>query len=413
MNYAAPGDPEAAYTHVANPENEVMLLGESLWKRLVKDHNNTSDPAVRAAYGRLAGIVGIGCNLLLFVAKLVTGLLSGSVSVTADAVNNLSDASSSVVTFVGFRMAARPADKEHPYGHARMEYFSGLIVALIILVIGVELAKTSIGKILRPEAVEFSWVLAVVLGLSVLVKLGMMCFYRSGGKRIGSATLRAAAADSRNDVITTLAVLISCIVGEVTGLRIDGYMGLLVALFILWSGVLIARDTLDPLLGAAPDEHLVENISGDLLEHPSVLGIHDLLIHDYGPGRQFASVHAEIDCRMDVLEAHEILDWLERQCMEKYRVLLTIHYDPVDTDDETLNHMRRVVETAAADIDPRLSIHDVRLSRGSRRKKLVFDVAVPFDMMERREEIRACLGECICAEDPDCRVYIRFDEGEA
>ncbi len=390
-----------------------MLLGDRLVKRLVKDHKNTTDPAVRAAWGRLAGIVGIGCNVLLFGAKLAIGLLSGSVSITADAVNNLSDASGSVVTLVGFRLASRPADKEHPYGHARMEYFAGLIVAAIILVIGLELLKSSVEKILHPEAVAFSWALVAVLAVSVLLKLGMMWFYAGVGKKIGSAALKASATDSRNDVITTAAVLISCIVGEVTGLRIDGYMGLLVALFILWSGVGIARETLDPLLGAAPDETLVENITGDLMEHPVILGIHDLLIHDYGPGRQFATVHAEVDCRMDVLETHEILDWLERQCMEKYHVQLTIHHDPVDRDDETLNRMKALVERKAEEMDERLSIHDVRMSRGSRRKKLVFDVAVPFDMMGRTEDIRACLGECIRAEDPDCRVYIRFDEGEA
>lgn len=388
-------------------------MGERLVKRLVKDHKNISDPAVRAAYGRLAGAVGIGCNLLLFGAKLIVGIISGSVSVTADAVNNLSDASSSVVTLVGFRLASRPADKEHPYGHARMEYFSGLIVAVIILVIGVELAKSSIGKIFHPEAVELSWGLGVVLGLSILAKLGLMWFYAHIGKKIGSGTLRASAADSRNDVITTAAVFVSCIVGEVTGLRIDGYMGLLVALFILWSGVMIARDTLDPLLGAAPDETLVENITGDLMEHPVILGIHDLLIHDYGPGRQFATVHAEVDCRMNVLETHEILDWLERQCMEKYHVQLTIHHDPVDRDDETLNRMRSIVEGAVGEMDPRLSVHDVRISRSSRRKKLIFDVAVPFDMMDRTEEIRDRIDDSLCRENMNCRTVIRFDEGEA
>ena len=379
-----------------------------------KERRTGGTPAgTRTAQGKRAGLVGLVCNGVLFAAKLAVGLASGSVSITADAVNNLSDASGSLVTLVGFRLASRPADKEHPYGHARMEYFSGLILAVIILVIGVELLKTSVEKILHPEAVAFSWALAAVLGLSILVKLGMTWYYTRVGRRIGSGTLKAAAADSRNDVITTSAVLISCVVGETTGLCIDGYMGLVVALFILYSGVMIARDTLDPLLGAAPDEALVEEIRSELLAHPAVLGIHDLLIHDYGPGRQFASVHAEVDCRMDVMEAHEALDALERQCMARHNVLLTIHYDPVDIDDETLNRMRAIVERAAAEIDPRLTIHDVRVSRRSRRKKLIFDVAVPFDMTDRTEEIRDRIGESLRREDMTCRTVIRFDEGEA
>lgn len=388
-------------------------MGDRIWKRLIQDHNNTSEPRVRAAYGKVAGMVGIGCNLLLFAAKLIVGILSGSVSITADAVNNLSDASGSVVTLVGFRMASRPADKEHPYGHARIEYFSGLIVAVIILVIGVELLKSSVGKIIHPEAIVFSWALTAVLTASILVKLGLMWFYARVGRKIGSGTLKASAADSRNDVITTTAVLVSCIVGETTGLCIDGYMGLLVALFILWSGVMIARDTLNPLLGAAPDETLVEEIQGELLENAAVLDIHDLLIHDYGPGRQFASVHVEVDCRMDVLEAHEILDELERRCMDKHNVLLTIHYDPVDRDDETLNRMRGVVEKAAGDLDPRLTVHDVRISGRERSRKLIFDVAVPYDMMDRTEEIRERIDESLRREHMTCRTIIRFDEGEA
>lgn len=388
-------------------------MGEYLLKRFVKNHGNTAEPAVRAAYGKLAGVVGIGANLLLFVGKLVTGILSGSVSITADAVNNLSDASGSLVTLVGFRLASRPADKEHPYGHARMEYFTGLTVAVIILVIGVELLKSSLRRIFHPEAILFSWALLGVLLFSMGVKLWMMAFYARMGRKLDSAALRASAADSRNDVITTGAVLVSCIVGETTGLCIDGWMGLLVAGFILWSGVQIARGTLDPLLGAAPDETLVENIRGALLDHPAVLDIHDLLIHDYGPGRQFASVHAEMDCRMDAMDAHEILDELERRCKEQYHVHLTIHHDPVDRDDEDLNRLRELICTAAAAVDGRLTVHDVRLSRRGRRKNLIFDVAVPFDMMERTEEIRQCLEDCLRRENTDCHALIHFDEGEA
>lgn len=386
-------------------------MADFLLKRFVKDHDNTADTAVRAAYGRLAGAVGILGNLVLFAAKLVIGLLSGSVSITADAVNNLSDASSSVVTLIGFRMASRPADEEHPYGHARIEYFSGLIVAAIILLIGVELGKSSIQKILHPEAVEFSGSLAAVLVLSILVKLWMAGFFTRLGRKIGSAALVASGTDSRNDVISTGAVLLSCIIGHVTGLKIDGYMGFLVAAFILYSGVMLAKETIDPLLGAAPDETMVDAITRQLLAHPSVLGIHDLMIHDYGPGRQFASVHAEMDCRQDVLEAHEILDELERQCLVENHVLLTIHYDPIVTDDEEVNCMRCRVTEAAVSIDARLSIHDFRMVRGQRNTNLIFDLVLPSELMPRRDEIRRLLDQCLQGDDgmTYCTV-IQFDE---
>ncbi len=386
-------------------------MADFLLKRFVKDYENTGDPAVRSAYGKLGGLVGILGNLLLFAAKLVIGMVSGSVSITADAVNNLSDASSAVVTLLGFRLASKPADEEHPYGHARMEYFSGLIVAAIILLIGVELGKTSLRKILQPEAVTFSPALVIVLVLSVLLKLWMSGFFIRLGRKIGSSTLTASGADCRNDVISTGAVLLACLVGRFTGLAVDGYMGLLVAAFILWSGVGIARETLDPLLGAAPDPALVEAITGDLLGHPAVLGIHDLMIHDYGPGRQFASVHAEMDCRQDVLEAHEILDTLERECMGNHRVQLTIHYDPIVTDDETLNRMRETVTQAVTAIDPRLSIHDFRMVSGTRNTNLIFDLALPFDMAGRKGEVKARIDESLRG-DPDMeyRTVICFDE---
>ena len=394
-----------------DPRRRNTLLQDFLLKRFIKDYKNTGDTAVRSAYGKLAGAVGILANLLLFTAKLVVGLLSGSVSITADAVNNLSDASSSVVTLIGFRMASRPADQEHPYGHARIEYFSGLIVAAIILLIGVELAKTSVQKIFHPQAVAFSGALVAVLVLSVLIKLWMAWFYTRLGKKIGSTTLIASGADSRNDVISTAAVLLSCIVGEATGIAVDGYMGLLVALFILWSGVSIARETLDPLLGAAPDEGLVDAITEDLLAHPAVMNIHDLMIHDYGPGRQFASVHAEMDCCLDVLEAHEILDELERECLARHKVLLTIHYDPIVSDDETLNVMRGKVTEIIGKIDSRLSIHDFRIVRGSRNTNLVFDLVVPYDLAGKKEDIRKAIDEALDdGGDMTCRAVICFDE---
>ena len=359
-----------------------------LLRRFVPDYQNTADPAVREKYGNLAGIVGIVCNVLLFVGKLLAGTLCGSVSVTADAVNNLSDASSSLVTLLGFRLAARPADEKHPYGHARMEYLSGLAVAVMILVIGVELVKSSVQKILHPEAVEFSVLTAAVLTGSILLKLWMALFDRKLGKKISSAALIAAAADSRSDVIATGAVLLACVVGRLTGLMIDGWAGLLVALFILWSGVGVVKDTVDPLLGAKPDEALVRAIAYLMTSHVDILGFHDLMVHDYGPGRRFASVHAEIDHRIDPLIAHEILDEIERQAKRELHVDLVIHYDPVVTDDPEVAAVRTRVLQIMHGLDPRLSLHDFRMVSGSHHVNVIFDMVIPPEDAQTAEQLR-------------------------
>ena len=359
-----------------------------LLRRFIPDYQNTADPAVRAKYGRLAGIVGIICNVLLFAGKLLAGAISGSVSVTADAVNNLSDASSSIVTLIGFRLAARPADEEHPYGHARMEYLSGLAVAAMIILIGAELVKSSFQKILHPEAVEFSALTAIVLTVSILLKLWMALFNRKLGRKISSAALTATAADSRNDVIATGAVLLACVVGAWTGLKIDGYVGLLVALFILWSGVGIAKDTIDPLIGAKPDESLVHAIACLMTSHPSILGIHDLMVHDYGPGRRFASVHAELDHRIDPLVAHEILDEIERQAKRDLHVDLVIHYDPIVTDDPEVTAVHTRVTQILRGIDPRLSIHDFRMVSGPHHANVIFDMVIPAEYEDKTAQLR-------------------------
>lgn len=359
-----------------------------LLRRFVPDYQNTADPAVREKYGNLAGIVGIVCNVLLFVGKLLAGTLCGSVSVTADAVNNLSDASSSLVTLLGFRLAARPADEKHPYGHARMEYLSGLAVAVMILVIGVELVKSSVQKILHPETVEFSVLTAAVLTGSILLKLWMALFDRRLGKKISSAALIAAAADSRSDVIATGAVLLACVVGRLTGLMIDGWAGLLVALFILWSGVGVVKDTVDPLLGAKPDEALVRAIAYLMTSHVDILGFHDLMVHDYGPGRRFASVHAEIDHRIDPLIAHEILDEIERQAKRELHVDLVIHYDPVVTDDPEVAAVRTRVLQIMHGLDPRLSLHDFRMVSGSHHVNVIFDMVIPPEDTDTAEQLR-------------------------
>lgn len=384
-------------------------MTELLLRLFVKNNRDTDDPVVRGAYGRLAGIVGIVCNLLLFAGKLVAGTLAGAVSITADAVNNLSDASSSLVTLLGFKLAERPADEEHPYGHARMEYLSGLLVAVLILVIGVELAKSSIQKILHPEAVEFSVLTLCVLVASILVKLWMCLFCRKLGRRIGSTTLEATAADSRNDVITTSAVLLGCLAGHFFHWKIDGWVGALVALFILASGWSIAKETISPLLGKQADPELVRRISDLVLSHPKILGIHDLMVHDYGPGQCFASVHAEMDMHEDPMDCHDILDDIERDAMRDLRVHLVIHYDPIVTDDKELNHMRALVEKELQALDPRLSMHDFRMVRGPQHTNLIFDLAVPFDLSGKTAELKRRIDECVQFEDRKYYTVITFD----
>lgn len=370
-----------------------------LLKKFIPDHENTDSPSVRSAYGKVSGIVGIICNVFLFAAKLFIGTVSGAVSITADAVNNLSDASGSIVTLAGFKLASKPADEKHPYGYARIEYFSGLAVSLIILLIGVELGKSSIQKILHPEEVEFSAALVIVLLLSMAVKFWMGSFFSKMGKAINSSALIASGADSKNDVISTGAVLLSCIIGKVTGLKIDGYMGLIVAVLILKSGLEIAKDTLDPLLGAAPDSEMTGKLAQLMYSEPLVLGIHDMMIHDYGPGRCIASVHAEIDRNVDVLLAHEAIDDLEKLSREKLNLLLTIHYDPVVTDDPELNRMKEKTEKVIREIDPELLMHDFRMVSGDGHANLIFDLVIPFSFKNKTDELKAEIDRRVQADE--------------
>ena len=385
-------------------------MTQLLLRLFVKDYRNTEDPKVRGAYGKLAGVVGIVCNLLLFAGKLIAGLLSGSVAITADAVNNLSDASSSLVTLLGFKLAERPADEEHPYGHARLEYLSGLAVAALILVIGVELGKSSIEKIIHPEAVLFSWLTLAILIGSILVKLWMALFCYRLGKQIGSSTLTATATDSRNDVISTSAVLIGCLVGHFFHLHIDGYIGTAVALFIIWSGIGIAKETISPLLGKQADPELVKSISDLIMSHEKILGIHDLMVHDYGPGQCFASVHAEMDSRENPLDCHDIIDDIERDALRELRVHLVIHYDPIVTDDEELNQMRALVSTELKQIDPQLTMHDFRMVRGPGHTNLIFDLVIPYSMEDRKKELKERIDERVQFEDKRYYTVITFDE---
>lgn len=376
----------------------------------VKDADNTESPKVRAAIGTLSGLVGIVCNVLLFAFKLLVGTLTGSVSITADAMNNLSDASGSIVTFIGFRVADKPADEHHPYGHARAEYLSGLGVAALILVIGLELVKTSVEKIIHPTPVTFTTVAAVVLLASIAVKFWMNLFNRSLAKRIDSTALMATAADSRNDCITTGAVLIAAVVEKLTNIPVDGWIGLAVALFILYSGLNLAKDTISPLLGEGADPELREKIVDYIVAQPKVLGYHDLMVHDYGPGQRFASLHVEMDCREDPLECHERIDDMERECLRSHNVHLVIHYDPVVIDDPELTALKAKVLCLLQTRDPRLSLHDFRMVPGKKHMNLVFDVALPRDMKDRGEELRGWVEDTLNAEgEMVYHVIITFD----
>lgn len=369
---------------------------------LTRRHGDLSTGAARAACGKLAGTVGIGCNLLLFAAKLAIGLISGSVAITADAVNNLTDASGSVLTLLGFRLAEKPADDDHPFGHARVEYLTGLAVAALILLIGVELGKSSVEKILHPAPVALSVPLAAVLLLSIGVKLWMAAFYRALGRRIDSGTLRANASDSRNDVISTAAVLAACVIGHLTSAQLDGPMGLAVAVFIIWSGAGVARETISPLLGENADPALVRALIDDVKAHELVLGVHDVMVHDYGPDQKFATLHVEMDGRKDPLHSHDVIDNIEREVLARHGIHLTIHYDPLEMDDAETVAMRERMGALIEGIDPRLNMHDFRMVRGTDHTNLIFDLVVPPDLDRaalRRTLTRAAEqlpGRCYC-----------------
>ena len=381
-----------------------------LLRLFVKDYKNKDKPRVRSGIGKLSGAVGIGCNLVLFALKLLVGTISGSVSITADAMNNLSDATSAIVTLVGFKLAEKPADDDHPYGHARYEYLSGLAVAAMIIVIGFELAKTSVEKIFQPAAVEFTLSVAVVLLGSILIKLWLSLFNSSLGKYIDSSALLATAADSRNDVLATAAVLAAALIEWLTNWRIDGFMGLGVALFILYSGATLAKETISPLLGETASPQLRELIVGIVSSEPKVLGYHDLMVHDYGPGQRFASMHVEMDQKEDPLLCHELIDNLERRCLQEHNVHLVIHYDPVVTGDEEMDRLKAVVEQVLREMDSQISIHDFRMVRGTGHTNLIFDIALPAQWMPKQKQVKQALDAAL-AEREEGKLYtvVTFD----
>lgn len=384
-------------------------MTELLLKIFVKNSDKTDDPKVRAACGAFSGIVGIICNIVLFAAKILAGVLSGSVSVTADAVNNLSDASSSLISLFGFKLSGKPADREHPYGHARYEYLSGLMVSVLVCVIGIELLKSCVEKIISPSKTAFGAGSIGILIFSVLVKLWMMFFMGKIGKRINSKALAATAADSRNDVISTLAVLLGALLSYAWDLNFDAYIGLAVALFILYSGFGLVRETLDPILGRAPEAELVNKIQDKILSYDGVLGTHDLLVHDYGPGRIFASVHVEMAAEEDVLLSHDIIDNIERDFYENDGLHMIVHYDPIVTADERVGNIRKWLSEIVREIDPALSIHDLRIVPGTTHTNLIFDCVVPFEVKMSHLEIKEKIKEAVKEKEPSYFCVITID----
>lgn len=353
---------------------------DALVRHFIKRSDEVQDPEVRQAYGLFSGGVGILLNLLLFAGKAFAGLLTGSISIAADAFNNLSDAGSSVVTLIGFRMAGQKADKDHPFGHGRIEYLAGLLVSLVIILVGFELAKTSVGKILHPQPVDFSVLSAVILAAAIGVKLWMYWFNRTLSRKIDSAAMAATAADSLTDSVATAAVLAGALAGHFFHLHIDGWMGILVALFILYTGFSSARDTLNPLLGAPPDPELVREIQQTVLAHPEVVGVHDLIIHDYGPGRSMMSMHAEVPQSADILRIHDVIDNIERELGEKFSTVAVIHMDPIATDDPKTQALRKQVAELVRSLSPEATIHDFRITPGPIHTNLIFDMMLPYGM---------------------------------
>lgn len=383
---------------------------DAILRRFIPDYTQTHDPAVRKRCGLLAGGVGLGLNILLFAVKLCAGVLTGAISVTADAFNNLSDAAGSAVTLAGFKLASQRADERHPFGHGRIEYLAGLGVSLLILLVGVELGKSSIEKIFHPGETALAPLAACLLLVSIAVKLWMGWFYAALGKRIDSSALTAAATDARSDVLATSAVLLGLLASRLFRVPLDGWLGLLVAAFILRSGWGAARDTLDPLLGTPPDPAMVADIQALVLNHPQISGVHDLVIHDYGPGRRMMSVHAEVPADGSLVELHAVIDRAERELGERFGLEAVIHLDPVERGDPRSERLRALAEELAREIDPAATVHDFR--RGGDRQ-VAFDVVVSYDVTLSDEEVRQVLIEKLLAREPGCAPVIGVDRSNA
>ena len=358
-----------------------------LIRLFVKDHQNIANFKVRERYGKFAGVVGIASNFLLFLIKITVGTLFNSIAIVADAVNNLSDSGSSLVTLLGFKISGKPADAQHPYGHARMEDISGLIVSFVILVLGLQLIQSSVSKIMHPQVAEFSLITIVTLVIAILIKLWQCMFYRKIGKIIKSTTLIATSVDSQNDILATSAVLVATLVTRFTGYNLDGYMGVVVAVFIMITGVRLISDTISPLLGTAPTKELVDGIYQKILSYDGIIGLHDLTVHNYGAAQCFASVHCEVPAEQDIMISHDIVDNIERDFLKDRGIHMVIHLDPIVTNDVKTNQLKETVENLVKQISPEISIHDFRVVWGVSHSNLIFDVVIPFDFQWSDDEL--------------------------
>ena len=375
----------------------------------IKDRENCSDPDVRRQYGVLCSVVGIALNIILFAGKYFAGAVSGSIAITADAFNNLSDAGSSVITLLGFKLAGRKPDKDHPFGHGRIEYMAGLAVSAVIVVMGVDLARGSVARIISPEPASTGWLTIAILAVSICVKLYMYMYNRATAKRIGSAAMNASAIDSLSDTAATGVVLICTLIARFGGVNIDGWCGVAVSVFILYSGCAAARDTISPLLGQAPDEEFVKRIEDIVLVKENIVGMHDLIVHDYGPGRCMISLHAEVPENGNMLELHDMIDLTERELKEKLGCDAVIHMDPIATEDEFVCMRRREVSELVKELDDRLTIHDFRAVRGPNHTNLIFDVVVPQGFAMTDAGLISALEEKVRARWPECFIVVTVD----
>lgn len=381
-----------------------------LIKHFIPNASDVKSPAVRQRYGVVSSVVGILCNALLCTAKIAAGLLTGAVSIVADGINNLSDGGSCVVSLLGFKMAGKPADDKHPFGHGRIEYVAGLIVSFIIVLMGVELAKTSLDKIFHPAEISFSWITPAVLGISILVKLWMCFFNRKMGDKIDSAVLRATAMDSLSDVAATSSVLAGFVIGYWARVNLDGYLGVLVALFILYTGVSTAKGTLDLLLGEAPDPEFVKQIQQEVLSYPEIIGVHDLIVHNYGPGHSVISLHAEVPCDVDILKIHDTIDNAERDLKKKFDCEVVIHMDPIVTDDKETNEIHQKLSSIVRLLDSRVTIHDFRMVKGPTHTNLIFDIVVPHQFRLTDDQVVESLRQAVKALDARYEIVVNVDK---
>ena len=380
-----------------------------LSKWLIKNHTDYDNPKVRESYGKLSGVVGVVLNLLLFAGKFIAGILSGAISITADAFNNLTDAGSSIVTFIGFKLSSKPTDRDHPFGHGRWEYVSGFIISIIIFLVGFELIKSSVEKLISPVAVEFSLLAVIILGVSVLVKFYMYLYNRKIAKNIKSVSVQATASDSLNDCVATFIIALCFIANKIWQINVDGYAGIAIALFILYSGFNSAKETINLLLGTAPDSEYVEQIEKRILSLKGITGVHDLIVHNYGPGRQIISLHAEVDANANLNDAHDDIDNAEQVLEQEFNCIAVIHMDPIDMNNPRRNEFLSIAKEVVHNIDTRFSIHDFRMTEGYTHVNLIFDLTIPHDCILSQDVIKKLLNDGVKEKNPNLNVVCKIE----